>query len=74
MRYFPPHPQFTGRCQFQPAPEQTRSEWAFDAHLNYQRMGFLDAPDVVLSGSVRAIDIGDKPDGITLGVDYLCRP
>lgn len=59
LKCYPPHPQFTGRCQWQPHGEDTRSAWYFDANLNFQETGFLDAPMRLPSGSVRAVDIGD---------------
>lgn len=58
-RCYAPHPNFTGRCQWQPRGEATQSGWYFDRDLNFQETGFLDAPQRLPSGSVRAIDIGE---------------
>jgi|GEM_PF-3797503 len=56
-RLYTPHPQFTGRCQFQPRAEDTHSGWRIDWRGNYNEAGFLDAPDRLASGSVRGIEI-----------------
>ena len=55
---YKPNPQFTGRCQWQPRPDQTQNGWYIDSHANYTEAGFLDAPEQLPSGSVRGIDIG----------------
>lgn len=59
MKLFHAHPQFTGRCQFQPRPADTQSSWYLDIRANYTDSGFIDAPEQLPSGSVRAVDVGD---------------
>ena len=53
-----PLPQFTGRCQWQPRPDQTLAGWYIDTAANYNEAGFIDAPERIPCGSVRAIDSG----------------
>lgn len=69
-RYFTPVPAFSGALHQQPASDQTISAWFLDRGLNYSRMEFLDAPDIIPSGSVLALDVGN----LTIGVAHTRRP
>ena len=54
-----PFPQYTGQCGYQPRAEDCENGWFFDARSGYYNgLGFLDAPEHLPSGSVRALDIG----------------
>lgn len=68
-RYLTPLPAFTGALHQQPGSELTRSGWSLDQDYNYARHEFLDAPDIVPAGSVRALDSGS----LTIGVGHTWR-
>ena len=69
LLYFAPLPNFTGHCQSQPKPADTRTAWYFDAALNYQETGFLDAPNSIPTGAVRGLDI----NAVCLGIATQLR-
>ena len=69
MRYFKSIDSYTGALHQQPRSEATRPDWYFDKNYEYQSTGFIDAPDITPSGSVKAMDC----ETLTLGIAYTRR-
>lgn len=63
-RYLDPIAAMSGALHQQPDSDQTLSGWSLDQGLNYTRMEFLDAPDIIPSGSVRGLDCGSLTIGL----------
>ena len=72
-KYFTPISAFTCALWQQPTSEPTSAQtipgWSLDAGMNYIRTEFLDAPDIIPSGSVVGLDCA----GITIGVCFKRR-
>lgn len=61
MKCVRPCPQYTGQCGSQPRAQDVRPSWALTdngSSFDFHEAGFLDAPEHLPSGSVRACDIG----------------
>lgn len=73
---FGPLPCATGTLGQQPPSEALRGEachsWANDYEVHFSNLGALDAPDVIPSGSVRALDF-DGAGGSRYLVAHLWR-
>lgn len=64
MTHHPQPARRTGCLAMQPPLAATVSCWQFDAHFNYQELGFLDAPEWLPSGGERAEQYGIHSLGI----------
>ncbi len=70
-QYFAPLPALTGSISMQTRSGQTNPAWHFGPRYeSYFPTEFLDAPDTIPTGSVRAMDCGAE---LTLGIDYAWR-
>ncbi len=77
MKYYAPHNHYTGALVQQPN-NHVRTDWMVtycpDAvvgqRIGINDTGFLDAPEAIPTGSVRALDCAT----CTLGIDYVGRP
>ncbi len=78
MKYIAPFIATTGALIGQPQGTHTRSDWHItysltapeDQRIGYCSTGFLDAPDHLPTGSVRALDCTK----LTVGIAYGRRP
>jgi hypothetical protein len=69
-RYYGPIKNSTGSRAQQPSTDQLVAGWRLDLGLNFHETEFLDAPDFVPVGAVRALDISPT---LTLGCDQKRR-
>lgn len=60
----------TGHVIYQPMPNQTRSDYYFDASLNYQEQGgCLDAPTLLPRGGMRSY----ASEQVSFAISYFER-